>query len=53
MFLNVNRNNSEYNNNMICYLIMLIITINIILIVSINNVDITIHTIYIINYYPI
>lgn len=53
MFSNVNCNNSEYNNNIICYLNVLINTINIILTVSIDNVDITIHTIYIISYYPI
>lgn len=52
MFLNVNCNNSEYNNNIICYLIMLINTINIILTVSIDNVDITIHITYIVSYYP-
>lgn len=53
MFLNVNCNNSEYNNNKVCYLNMLISTINIILTVSIDNADITTHTTYIISYYPI
>lgn len=46
MFSNVNCNNSEYNNNIIYYLNVLIITINIILTISIDNVDITIHTIH-------